>query len=49
MNRIFGLIMESVPKEVAFQGGALVISKLNNTCGEFFQTKPKYFFTLKDA
>ncbi|MBA7608368.1 hypothetical protein ES703_15545 [subsurface metagenome] len=46
MNRIFGLIMWSVPKEVAFQGGTLIISKTSNKCGEFFQTQPKYFFTL---
>jgi len=49
MNRIIGLTKRPVPKGVAFQGMTLVISKLNNKCGEFFQNKPKYFLNHKDA
>ncbi len=45
MNRIFVLIMGSVLKDVAFQRGALVISKLRNKRRELFQTGTKYFFT----
>ncbi len=49
MLRIIGLIRRPVPKGVAFQKMTLVINKLNNKCGEFFQNKPKYFFNHKDA
>lgn len=49
MLRIIGLIRRLVSKGVAFQEMTLVISKLNNKCGEFLQNKPKYFLNHKDA
>jgi len=45
MNRIFGPIMESVPKEVVFQVGALVISKPMNKLRELYLSGIRYFFT----
>jgi len=45
MFRIIGLIMWPVPNGVAFQRMTVVINKLSNKCGEFFQTRYKHFFT----
>ena len=49
MLRIIGLIRRAVPKGIFFQEMTLVISKLNNTFGEFFLNKPKYLLNHKDA
>jgi len=46
MIRIIGLMMRSVSNGVAFQGMTLVINKLSNKRGEFFQIVSRHFFTF---